>query len=118
MVALKNLSNSERGRWAEDVVIDFIIFKKWKILSKRTKYKFGEIDLIAERDDQVALIEVKFLHQSWMSFERISKAQICRLQKNHMHLSATEFKNKELKLFLAFVDKNKKIEWIDLMGNI
>lgn len=116
-VGLKNSSNSERGKWAEDVVSEFLLQKKWIIISRRKKYQFGEIDIIVQRYQQIALIEVKYLHAHWMSFERISKKQINRLEKNLNYLSKTEFIKNDVKLFLCFVQNNKKIEWVDLTGD-
>ncbi len=111
---LKNLSNSQRGLWAEKNVHDFLIAKKWILVSERQKYQYGEIDFIFQRDDQVAIIEVKYLHNPWMSFQRLSSGQLQRLRNNFFNLRHTKFKNYEVKLFLCFVDCQKKIEWLDL----
>ncbi len=111
---LKNLSNSERGLWAEKIVHDFLISKKWKLVSHREKYLHGEIDFIFKRDQKIAIIEVKYLHDSWMSFQRISNQQVLRLQNNFLNLSKIQFKSFHVKLFLCFVDLNQRIEWIEL----
>ncbi len=111
---LKNLSNSERGLWAEKIVHDFLISKNWKLVSERTRYSFGEIDFIFQRNHQVAIIEVKYLHNSWMSFQRISNQQVLRLQNNFLNLKKTRFRSSDVKLFLCFVDRQEKIEWVDL----
>lgn len=111
---LKSLSNSERGLWAEKIVHDFLISKKWILISERHKYKYGEIDFIFQRDHQVAIIEVKYLHNSWMSFQRISDRQVQRLRNNLLSLRKTKFISYDVKLFLCFVDCHEKIEWIDL----
>lgn len=113
-VELKSLSNSERGLWAEKTVHDFLISKKWKLISERTHYLFGEIDFIFQRDQNIAIIEVKYLHNPWMSFHRISKKQVQRLRNNFLNLSATQFKNYNVKLFLCLIDRHQKIDWIDL----
>ena len=111
---LRNLSNSDRGLWAEDTVLDFLIQKKWSVISKRKKYKFGEIDLIVERNQQVAIIEIKFLHNPWMAFERLHHKQLMKLITNFNYLKKIEFRKMDVKLFLCFVSKNKEIIWINL----
>ena len=111
---LKNLSNSERGLWAEKIVHDFLISKKWKLVSERTRYSFGEIDFIFQRDRHVAIIEVKYLHSPWMSFQRISNDQVQRLRNNFLNLRKTMFRSSDVKLFLCFVDRHEKIEWVEL----
>jgi Holliday junction resolvase-like predicted endonuclease len=112
---LKNLSNAERGLWAEKIVSDFLVQKKWHIISERKKYKFGEIDLVVKRWDRIALIEVKYLHNEWMSFERIQQKQIESLQKNYLYLSNGEFKNYKTQLVAGFVSQSKIIKWVDLI---
>lgn len=111
---LKSLSSSERGLWAEKIVHDFLVSKKWILISERQKYKYGEIDFIFQRDHQVAILEVKYLHNPWMSFQRLSGEQLQRLRNNFLYLRQTQFKSYNVKLFLCFVDRHKKIEWIDL----
>ncbi len=113
-MVLKNLSNSERGLWAEKIVHDFLVVKKWILISERHKYKYGEIDFIFQRDQKIAIIEVKYLHNPWMSFERISNEQLQRLKNNFLNLRQTKFKSYEVKLFLCFVDQYGKIEWVNL----
>lgn len=113
-VALKNLSNSERGLWAEKTVHEFLRAKNWVLVSERQKYKYGEIDFIFQRDQHVAIIEVKYLHNPWMSFQRISNEQLQRLKNNFLNLRQTKFKSNEVKLFLCFVDRYRKIEWVNL----
>ncbi len=118
---LKNLSPNQlshvrRGLWAEKVVLDFLVQKKWKIISERKKYKFGEIDLVVKREDRVTLIEVKYLHNEWMSFERIHQKQINRLKRNYLFLSNGEFKNYKTQLMVGLVNRSMTIKWIDLIG--
>lgn len=113
-MALKNLSNSERGLWAEKTVHEFLRAKNWVLVSERQKYKYGEIDFIFQRDQHVAIIEVKYLHNPWMSFQRISNEQLQRLKNNFLNLRQTKFKSNEVKLFLCFVDRYRKIEWVNL----
>lgn len=113
-VELKNLSNSERGLWAEKTVFDFLVRKKWVLISERQKYKYGEIDFIFQREQKVAIIEVKYLHNPWMSFQRLSNEQLLRLKNNFLNLRQTKFKSYDVKLFLCFVDRNQRIEWVNL----
>ncbi len=49
-----------QGVWAEWVAMVYLILKGWRILHHRYKTPVGEIDVIAEKGDTVAFIEVKF----------------------------------------------------------
>lgn len=94
----------------------FLVSKKWNIISKRQKYKFGEIDLVVQREKKIVIIEVKTLKNEWSAFDRVQNKQIFRLQKNFIYLSKTEFKNFDVKLMLCFVGTDFKISWVDLIG--
>jgi Holliday junction resolvase-like predicted endonuclease len=115
--ALKSTSNNTLGKATEDFVAEFLISKKWNIVSQRQKYKFGEIDLIVQRKNNIAIIEVKTLKNEWSAFERIHDNQVLRLQKNFIYLSKTEFKKFDVKLMLCFVGADFKISWVDLIGS-
>ncbi len=110
------LSHVQRGLWAENIVEKFLVQKKWHIISKRKKYKFGEIDLVVKREDRVTLIEVKYLHNEWMSFERIHRKQIDRLKRNYIFLTNGEFKNYKTQLMAGFVSHSKTIKWVNLVS--
>lgn len=48
-----------RGVRAEDIAAEFLAQKKYKILERRYKTRFGEIDLIAQKKNLVCFVEVK-----------------------------------------------------------
>ena len=49
-----------RGRWAEHVAALFLMLRGYRILRRREKTPFGEIDIIARRGKRIAFVEVKF----------------------------------------------------------
>lgn len=48
------------GRWAENYAAVYLRMCGYKILSRRAKTPFGEIDLIAQKASIVVFIEVKY----------------------------------------------------------
>lgn len=54
-----SLHNQKIGRKGEKIARDYLIKRGWKILESNYKTPFGEIDIIAKKDDIVAFIEVK-----------------------------------------------------------
>lgn len=48
-----------RGRWAERIAAFWLSCKGYRILDRRAKTAVGEIDLVAQRGDFLAFIEVK-----------------------------------------------------------
>lgn len=51
--------NKISGRKGEQLAADFLLKKGYKILQKNFRTRFGEIDLIAEKDSTIRIIEVR-----------------------------------------------------------
>ena len=49
------------GKWAEEIVSQWLIVKRWNILHQRWHCRFGEIDIIArsKSEDTIIFVEVK-----------------------------------------------------------
>lgn len=89
----------------------FLENKKWTVLGRRLHCPYGEVDLLFEKENKIALIEVKYLHDEWMIFERVHPEQLKRLSKNLVFFQS-QFVNKNIKLFVALVDRKGQIKWI------
>ena len=50
---------SDRGKVGEDYVCDYLEKRGWKLLERNYRVKGGEIDIIAEKSDIIAFVEVK-----------------------------------------------------------
>ena len=68
-----------RGRAAEARVEALLTADGWLILGRRLRTKAGEIDLAAEKDGLLALIEVKARPDFVRAAEALSARQIVRL---------------------------------------
>jgi putative endonuclease len=55
-------SRSETGRWAEDKAVDFLKSRGYHILQTNFRSHVGEIDVIAQHEDCLCFVEVKFRH--------------------------------------------------------
>lgn len=51
--------NKRLGKSGEDKAVKYLKRNGWKIVERNYKNPFGEIDIIAKKDDTVAFIEVK-----------------------------------------------------------
>lgn len=47
------------GNYGEDLATEFLIKKKYKILGRNIRTKFGEVDILAERNKKIIICEVK-----------------------------------------------------------
>ena len=87
LLALKNTySEHEKGFYSEHLVTEFLKTQDFKILFKRLKTKFGEVDLVVAKDAVTYLIEIKTVSNlDFISF-RIGSKQKRRLFRNYEHL--------------------------------
>jgi putative endonuclease len=52
--------NKIKGNYGEDLAINFLKEKKYEILERNYKNKFGEIDIVAKENETIIFIEVKY----------------------------------------------------------
>jgi putative endonuclease len=96
------------GIFAEKIAEIFLILKGYKILHKRYKTNFGEIDIIAKKSKNIIFIEVKARKKKVSLEEIISQHQISRIK------SAAQF-------FMArnqqFSNHNLRFDFIEINGS-
>ncbi len=94
-------------------VINLLEKNNWILAFHRLKTPIAEIDLIFEKDEQVLLIEVKTLNDSWRAFGRIQEKQLTGLRKNFIFFS-NRFKTFNFKVLVAWVDQKNQITFVDV----
>ena len=80
------INNYTKGTEAELNVITYLQLNGYHILAKRFKTKFGEIDIVAQKENTVIFCEVKRRRLEEDALECLSQKQISRISK-----SASEF---------------------------
>lgn len=86
--------------------------KGWRVVAKRFKSPFAEIDLIVEKNQTVMIIEIKSVSNSHFLNFRLSRDQRQRLARAHQYF--TEKWENPVEFQLAFVDPKGKIDYLDL----
>ncbi len=51
--------HNDFGKMAEDLAVDFLIKNQYKILARNFRYLKAEVDIIAEFENQIVIVEVK-----------------------------------------------------------
>ncbi len=69
----------EAGRTAETVALWYLRLKGWRLLSRRYKCAFGEVDLIMRKGETTAFIEVKARATLDGAVESVSPRQARRI---------------------------------------
>lgn len=96
------------GIFAEKIAEIFLIIKGYKILHKRYKTHFGEIDIIAKKSQNLIFVEVKARKKKVNLEEIVNQHQINRIK------SAAQFfiaKNQQ------FSNYNLRFDFIEINGS-
>ncbi len=51
--------HNDFGKIAEDLAVDFLVKNQYKILARNFRYLKAEVDIIAEFENQIVIVEVK-----------------------------------------------------------
>ena len=54
------VAREERGRLSEHLAAGYLMLHGYRILARRHRTPFGEIDIIAQRGKRIAFVEVKY----------------------------------------------------------
>ncbi|GIW22719.1 MAG: UPF0102 protein [Candidatus Sericytochromatia bacterium] len=95
------------GKEAENFAINYLLKENYKILEKNFFSKFGEIDVIAEKDNTIVFIEVKYRKNSnyGLPYESINN-----IKKDRIIKTANLYLNNNL-------DKNIRFDLISILNN-
>lgn len=87
------MNNSSLGKIGEQKACDFLRHKGYKIVAQNYRCKIGEIDIIAEKQDEVIFVEVKTRTGTRFGYpaeavnyhkqQKILKTALCYL--SHLH---------------------------------
>jgi putative endonuclease len=56
----RRVAREREGRWAEHAAAAALILRGYRILARRHRTPYGELDLIARRGRRIAFVEVKY----------------------------------------------------------
>ena len=104
--------NQAIGLDSEARVIEQMANDRWQLLFQRAKTEIAEIDLIFQKKNQIRLIEVKTLNDSWRSFQRISHRQIQKLILNQIYFTQV-VDSHDVSCWVAWVG-DQKIEYVQI----
>ncbi|MCB1783630.1 MAG: YraN family protein [Alphaproteobacteria bacterium] len=77
----KRAETYERGLWAEGLAALYLIGKGYRVLKRRYKTKFGEIDLIVQKGDIICFVEVKARARESDALETVDLRTQARIEK-------------------------------------
>ena len=86
------------GIMAESRAVDFLENKGFDIIETRYKTKFGEVDIIAQKDDILCFIEVKYRPDIYSALEAVSKSSQKRIENSALFFLSENDKYQEYAL--------------------
>src|SRR3990167_10920348 len=111
-------SNQVSGSFGEDLVSEFLTKHGFKVLHRNYRQRYGEIDLIAEKDEVVAFVEVKFRQNEYFNLSDVitySKQKKIILAAKHF-IAMNNFVDKVFRFDVALILKEGddfKINYIE-----
>jgi len=78
--------NQEIGRWGESVAVEYLEQNRYKVVARNVRTPYGEIDIVAEKEDITCFVEVKTRTSSTLGPPEIA---VTARKQQHM-LSAAE----------------------------
>ena len=107
------MNNKTKGFLKEKIVADFLLEKGWTIIAKNKKILEVEVDILAEKNKQKTLVEVKSIKNEDQIENRLKQKQKERLKK--VAESLCEDSSVSVQLFLATVDSQNKINFFEII---
>lgn len=100
---VKKLHNKSVGKDGEDRAVQFLIDQNYQIIDRNWRSKFGEIDIIASKDNILYLVEVKTRSSSQFGFphEAINVKKLQRMQLTAQLYAQSKGYKGEMKLILV-----------------
>lgn len=65
--------HNEFGKWGEDMAVKYLLEHGFEVLARNWRHEHKEIDIIAQKDEQLYFVEVKTRHgEEWNAEEAIT----------------------------------------------
>lgn len=88
-IKLNNMNTTELGAFGEQLACDYIQNNNFQILERNFKFKKNEVDIIAKKDNQLIIIEVKTrqtaeIGEPWRAVTRSKQKQIIQVANHYI----------------------------------
>ncbi len=103
--------HNDFGKVAEDLAVDFLVKNQYKILVRNFRYLKAEVDIIAEFENQIVMVEVKARNTrcfSGTSREAVNKKKIKLLISASNYFIEENSIDKEIRFDIISVLPNKQ----------
>lgn len=106
--------HNELGKEAENLAAEYLLKNEYKILVRNFRFKKNEVDIIAEKDNLIIVIEVKARSTDFFILpqEAVTKGKIKSIVLAANHFMEEFNKNQEVRFDIISVlpDQNKNLQ--------
>jgi putative endonuclease len=81
----RRVASERGGRWAEHVAAASLMLRGYRILARRHRTPYGELDLIARRGKRLAFVEVKYRRTQEEGEDALTPQQMRRMHNAAEH---------------------------------
>ena len=108
------VNTREIGNKYEDKSVETLIKEAYKILERNYQNRFGEIDIIAEKNKEIVFIEVKYRKTSKFGYgyEAVDKRKIMKILKlANYYIQSKKYQNYKIR-FDCMSYLGDELDWI------
>ena len=118
------LNTREIGNKYEDKSVEILIKNSYKILERNYQNKYGEIDIIAQKDDEIVFVEVKYrkTNKFGYGYEAVDRRKIMKILKlANYYMQSKKYQDYKIRFdCMSYLgdelDRIKNIVWGDEVG--
>ena len=108
------LNSREIGNKYEDKSVETLVREAYKILERNYQNRFGEIDIIAEKNKEIVFIEVKYRKTSKFGYgyEAVDRRKIMKILKlANYYIQSKKYQNYKIR-FDCMSYLGDELDWI------
>ncbi|VAW72373.1 Predicted endonuclease distantly related to archaeal Holliday junction resolvase [hydrothermal vent metagenome] len=115
------MKKSERGHCAEQIALTFLQQNRFSLLHQNYYCRFGEIDIIAQQQQLIIFVEVRYRKNNWYgnaveSVTKVKQDKITLTARYYIHEQLPDNQNFDFRfdvIALSSLNINKKLpDWI------
>jgi len=112
-------THNDLGKLGEELAVQYLLNEGYSIVTRNYRYLKAEIDIIAQKNNVLAIVEVKTRQSSYFGNpqEFISSKKIKLLQQAAHEYVVTNDLDVEVRFDIVAILKNKSLEEIDHITN-
>lgn len=117
----QNLYKKKFGKKGEEIACQYLKENQFKILKKNFQTKWGEIDIIALKNDTLYFIEVKTRSNTkkGLPYEAVNKNKIEKIKKvSYIFLLNSKYKNYKMKIGVISIINTKEKSFINFFDDL